>query len=84
MALRVLREGLLLSLLVSAPVMLAMLLTGALTGILQSITQVHDHAVGFVPRFLVMLLALALLGPFLGAQVVRFAQIVFSSLEGVR
>ena len=84
LALRVLREGLMLTLLVSAPVLLAMLVTGAITGALQSITQIHDHAVGFVPRLLIMLLALAFLGPHLGAQVVRFAEVVFSAVGTVR
>lgn len=81
---RVLREGLLLTLLVSAPVLLAMWLTGAITGALQAMTQVQDHVVGFVPRLLVMLLALVLVGPHLGAQVVRFAEVVFAAVGMVR
>lgn len=78
--LRVLREGLMLSLLVSAPVLLAALLTGLLSGAVQAVTQIHDHAVGFVPRLLVMLLVLVILGPYLGAQVVRFTQAVFAGV----
>jgi type III secretory pathway component EscT len=51
---------------------LAALLTGLVAGAVQAVTQIHDHAVGFVPRLIVMLLVLMVLGPYLGAQVVRF------------
>lgn len=84
LAMRVLREGLLLGLLVAAPFLLATLVTGVITGLLQAVTQVHDHVVGFVPRVLVTLLALVILGPSLGAQVVRFAAAVFAAVGTVR
>ncbi|MCG5055522.1 MAG: flagellar biosynthetic protein FliQ [Myxococcales bacterium] len=80
LALRILQEGLLLCLLVAAPILVAMLATGVITSALGAFTQVQDHAVGFVPRLIVAVMALVILGPHLGAQVVRFASAVFTAV----
>ncbi|MDX2022715.1 MAG: flagellar biosynthetic protein FliQ [Deltaproteobacteria bacterium] len=84
LVLRVLREGLLLAVLVSAPLLLATFVVGLVSGAFSALTQIHDHAVGFVPRLVVLLLGLVLMGPYLGAQMVRFATSVFSLMAGVR
>ena len=81
---RVLREGLLLALLVAAPFLCVSLVVSLVTSVLQAVTQVHDHVVGFVPRLLVTVVALAIAGPYLGTQLVRFAVAVFSSVAVVR
>lgn len=83
LALRVLREGLLLALLLGLPFLAVSLLVGVVTGVLQAVTQVQDQAVGFVPRLLATLVALVVMGPYLGAQLVRFAAAVFASVGSV-
>lgn len=82
--LRVLREGLILALLVSAPLLIGMLVMGVLSGAFSAVTQIHDHAVGFVPRLLVVFVGLAVFGPYLGSQVVRFTVSVFSLMASLR
>jgi flagellar biosynthesis protein FliQ len=82
--LRVVREGLLLVLVVSAPPLLASLLVGLVVGVLQAATQIQDQTLAFVPKLFVVVLVLILLGPWLGAQVVRFAQAVFAAAWIVR
>lgn len=67
------REALLLALVVSAPPLAAALLVGAAVGVLQAATQVQEPAVGVVPRLVAVLGALAVAGPWIGAQVLRFA-----------
>ena len=67
------REALLLALVVSAPPLVAALVVGAAVGVLQAATQVQEPSVGVVPRLVAVLGALALAGPWIGAQVVRFA-----------
>ena len=84
LVLRVVREGLVLALLISAPLLLATFVVGLASGAFSALTQIHDHAVGFVPRLVVLLLGLVVLGPYLGAQVVRFTTSVFSLMAGVR
>ena len=67
------REALALVLLVSAPPLAAALATGMIVGVLQAATQIQEPSLGVAPRLLAVLVALAAAGPWIGAQVVRFA-----------
>lgn len=78
-ALRVAREGLYLMLLVSAPVLLVSMLVGLLVSVLQAATQVQEQTLSFVPKLIAAFVTLALLGPWMGAQLVRFTRAVFEA-----
>jgi flagellar biosynthetic protein FliQ len=84
LVLRAVREGLLLVLLVSAPPLLASLVVGVVVGMFQAATQIHDQTLVFVPKLLVVALVLLSLGPVLGAQVVRFTQVLLMAISAVR
>ena len=84
LVLRVVREGLLLVLVISVPPLLASLAIGVVTGIVQAATQVHDQALAFVPKLVVVMLVLLATGPLLGAQLVRFTQSLFLAIPGLR
>ncbi len=74
--LRVVREGLLLVLLLSAPPLLASLVVGLVVGVVQAATQIQDQTISFVPKLVVVMAILVAMGPVLGAQLVRFTQAV--------
>jgi flagellar biosynthetic protein FliQ len=80
-ALDALREGLMLALVLSSPVLLAALVVGLAIGALQAAAQIHDPAVGFVPRVAVVFAALLLAGPWMGAALVRFSERAFTSIR---
>ncbi len=82
--LRVIREGLLLVIILSAPPLFASLLLGLLIGVFQAATQIQDQTVSFVPKLLVVIVVLAALGPLLGAQLLRFTQTVMTSAAMLR
>lgn len=82
--LRVVREGLLLVLLVSAPPLLVSVLVGLIMGVLQAATQIQDPTLGFVPKLVAVMVMLIAMGPLLGAQVLRFTQAVLLGMSGVR
>jgi flagellar biosynthesis protein FliQ len=82
--LRVVREGLLLVIVLSAPPLLASLAIGLFVGVFQAATQIQDQTVSFVPKLLIVILVLVALGPLLGAQLLRFTQTVLSSVHGLR
>jgi flagellar biosynthesis protein FliQ len=84
LVLRVVREGLLLVLLLSAPPLLASLLVGFVMGIVQAATQLHDPTISFVPKLVVVVGVLLVLGPVLGAQLLRFTQAVLASGAALR
>ena len=82
--LRVVREGLLLVLLLSAPPLLASLVVGLVVGIFQAATQIQDQTVSFVPKLIAVVVILLALGPLLGAQLLRFTQAVFAAMSTIR
>lgn len=67
------QQALLLSLLVSLPVLVVAAAVGLLSAIFQAATQVQDAALGHLPKFVAVTLALALIGPWMGRQVLGFA-----------
>jgi len=79
-ALRVVKEGLLLILMVSGPPLIVSMVVGLLTGALQSATQIQEQALGFVPKLVAVVLCIVALAPLLGAQVVRFTQALFRAI----
>lgn len=80
----VLREGLYLVLLVSAPVLAASLVVGLIVSLLQATTQLQDQTLTFVPKLVAVLLALVVAGPWIGDQLLRFARVLFEAIPQFR
>jgi flagellar biosynthetic protein FliQ len=78
-----LREALSLVLLCSAPPVLAVLLVGVATSFLQTATQVKEPTVSTVPKLVAALLALALAGPWIGAQMLTFMRAVLEAVPSL-
>ena len=81
---RILREGLLLVILISAPPMIVSLVVGLIVSVLQATTQVQEQTLSFVPKLLAIFLTLAVMGPWMMAQAVQFAGALFSAIAEVR
>ena len=73
-----LREALTMVFLTSGLLLLVALLVGVASGVLQTVTQVHDHAISFVPKFFAIGVALALLMPWFMEQLLAFSRLAFS------
>lgn len=71
------QEALILSLWVSLPVVGLAALIGLFVAVLQAATQIQDVTLSHLPRLVVVALALAVLGPWMGAQIAAFASGVF-------
>ena len=69
---RILREGLLLILLLSAAPMLMSMLVGLVVGIFQATTQIQEQTLSYVPKLIAVFLTLAIAGPWTLSQAVRF------------
>jgi flagellar biosynthetic protein FliQ len=81
---RILREGLMLVLLLSAGPMMVSMLIGLVVSILQATTQIQDQALSFVPKLAGVFLTVAILGPWILAQAVQFTVVLFESIPTVR
>jgi flagellar biosynthetic protein FliQ len=69
----VVREGMLLVLLLAAPVLVAALIAGIVSGLLGAFTQIQDPAVSLVPRVAAVGAAIVIFAPAIAHQLVVFA-----------
>lgn len=65
----------------SGPAVGAAMLVGIIIALLQALTQVQEMTLTFVPKIVVVLLVMVLMGPFIGAQVFAFSEQVYSRIE---
>ncbi|MBW8329070.1 MAG: flagellar biosynthesis protein FliQ [Thiobacillus sp.] len=77
------RDALWLVMLIAAPVLLAGLLTAFAISLFQAATQILEPTLSFVPKLVVMLLVLALLGSWMGDQLVEFARTLLTDFPGL-
>jgi flagellar biosynthetic protein FliQ len=71
------QEALFLVLVVSAPPVLTSLLVGFLISLFQATTQIQEQTLTFAPKVVIVFGVLALTGPWIGSQLMRFTFHVF-------
>ncbi len=71
------REALMITLLVSAPILGAGLLVGLVISLLQAVTQVQEQTLAFVPKIIAMVVVAILLLGWIGGQISVFAERMF-------
>jgi flagellar biosynthetic protein FliQ len=77
------RDALWLLMLVAAPVLLAGLLTPIAISLFQAATQILEPTLSFVPKLIVMLVVLAVLGSWMGGQLVEFARMLLTDFPAL-
>jgi len=81
---RITKEGLYLVLLLSAGPMLASLVVGLVMSIIQATTQIQEQTLTYVPKLVAVFLTIAILGPWMLTETVRYTQSLFDAIVGVR
>lgn len=71
------RSALLLSVAVALPVVAVAAVVGMIVAAFQAASQIQDPTIAHLPRLLVVIAALVVLGPWMGSQVGAFAEHVF-------
>jgi len=77
------RDALWLLMLLAAPVLLAGLVTAFAISLFQAATQILEPTLSFVPKFIVMLIVLAVLGSWMGGQLVEFARALLTDFPNL-
>lgn len=77
------RDALWLVAMLAAPVLLAGLLTAFAISLFQAATQIHEPTLSFVPKLIVMLIVLAILGGWMGGQLLEFARSLLTDFPGL-
>ncbi len=79
----ILQQSLYLVILVSAPPVLMALLVGVLVAVFQATTQLQEQTLSFAPKLVSVLGVLAIAGPWIGNQLVRFTFHVFDQFPAI-
>ena len=66
------RQAIWVLLIVSAPLMLVGMAVGLAISLVQALTQIQEATISFVPKILIMFLALIFLLPFMTGQLITF------------
>ena len=77
------RDALWLVVLLAAPVLLAGLFTAFAISVFRAATRILEPTLSFVPKLIVMLLVLAILGSWMGGQLVEFARTMLTDFPGL-
>jgi flagellar biosynthesis protein FliQ len=78
-----LRETMMVTLKLGGPPLLAALAIGIVMSLLQAITQINEQTVAFVPKVVVILGALLILGPFMLVTLTDFSHSLFDQVVAV-
>jgi flagellar biosynthetic protein FliQ len=81
---RILREGLLLILLLSAGPLAVATLTGLIMALLQATTSLQEQTLSFVPKLLAVAATLVVLGPWMLRETVQFTRLMFDAIPTIR
>ena len=68
-------------LLASGPAVVVAMLVGVSIALIQALTQVQEITLTFVPKIVAILLAVAFSGPFVGAQISSFTDVIFQLIQ---
>jgi flagellar biosynthesis protein FliQ len=74
------RQALLTVLLVSGPILLLGLAAGLIVSVFQATTQINEQTLSFIPKIVVVLVAIVFFGPWMHHTMLEFAQSVFAKI----
>lgn len=73
-------SAIMLMLVIAGPMLIAALATGLVISIFQAATQINEMTLSFIPKLLAMVLALAVLGPWMIRELVDFTRNLLGNL----
>lgn len=77
------RDAAIMMLMLAAPLLGVSLLVGLTISIFQAMTQINEMTLTYVPKLVAVGLILALLGPWMLAQMIRYLAAVLNSLPAL-
>lgn len=74
------QKALMTVLMVSAPILIMGLVAGLVVSIFQATTQINEQTLSFIPKIVVVLVAVVLFGPWMYHTLLEFSQGVFARI----
>ncbi len=73
-------QALILILMLSGPPILISMVLGLMVAVFQAATQIQEQTLSFTVKLFAVIFTIIVLGPWLGAMIVQFANSIFSSI----
>lgn len=77
------RQALWLAVLLAGPMLGAALAVGLFIGVIQAATQIQEMTLSFIPKLLILVVVLFVLGPWMLRIIVTFSQRLFMDIPGL-
>ncbi|MBV1932696.1 MAG: flagellar biosynthesis protein FliQ [Porticoccaceae bacterium] len=77
------RETMYVIVLLAAPLLLSALAVGLLIGVFQAATQIQEMTLSFIPKLLVIAIALVTAGPWMLTVIIEFTQRLYSNIPAL-
>ncbi|MHC1782794.1 MAG: flagellar biosynthesis protein FliQ [Anaerolineaceae bacterium] len=77
------QNALLVTMFIAAPILLTSLIVGSFISLIQAATQINEVTLTFVPKMIGIILVFALLGGWMGQQLVTFTNDIFISMPSL-
>ncbi|PCJ91440.1 MAG: flagellar biosynthetic protein FliQ [Porticoccaceae bacterium] len=77
------REALFLTMMIAAPLLMSALAIGLLIGIFQAATQIQEMTLSFIPKLMVLVLALLISGPWMLRLITEFTLRLYTAIPGL-
>jgi flagellar biosynthetic protein FliQ len=68
---------------IAAPLLLTALVTGLVIGMLQAATQINESTLSFIPKLLVLVLALFITGPWILRVLIDFTHNLYAGIPAM-
>ncbi|MES2907994.1 MAG: flagellar biosynthesis protein FliQ [Pseudomonadota bacterium] len=77
------RQALIVTALLSAPLLISALAVGLLVGMFQAATQIQDMTLSFIPKLIVLVIALGLTGHWMLRLLIDYTRNLFQMIPGI-
>ena len=77
------QQALWVTMLIAAPMLLSALAVGLLVGMFQAATQINEMTLSFIPKLLVLVLALVAAGPWMLSVIVNYTRQLIAEIPGL-
>ena len=84
LAIEIFRRALYVALLLAAPMLGGGLIIGLLVSIFQAVTQIHEMTLTFIPKILVVVVALVIFLPWMTQTLLSYTTDLFGLVAGMR
>lgn len=82
-AIAIVREAVMQTLIISAPLLLIGMVVGLIVAILQATTSIQEQTLTFVPKIVAILLGLVIFGRFMMQSLVEYTKRLFESMPNI-